>query len=100
MDNPRTLSNRERLLSRAPEVLRWLRSPEGCLFSDWLDDVRLRENKKLMEAEKQELVFRAQGSVGIIDLIKSLEEDLRQYEKDVRDGKIKPLKEVPDALVR
>jgi hypothetical protein len=47
-----------------------------------------------MEAEKQELVFRAQGSVGIIDLILGLEEDLKQYQKDLHEGKIKPLKEV------
>ena len=47
-----------------------------------------------MEAEKQELVFRAQGSVGIIDLVLSLEEDLQQYQRDLHEGKIKPLKEV------
>lgn len=46
-----------------------------------------------MEAEKKELVFRAQGSVGIIDLILSLEEDLKQYQKDLRDGKAQPIKE-------
>lgn len=46
-----------------------------------------------MESEGQAQMFRAQGSVGIIDLIKELPTDLRQYEKDVIAGKIKPLKE-------
>jgi len=55
--------------------------------------VRLRENKKLMESDVDAKVYRAQGSVGIIDLIVSLNEDLRDYERDVMSGKIKPLKE-------
>lgn len=63
------------------------------MFSEWLAEVRLRENKKLMESEGQSQIFRAQGSVGILDLIKELPGDLRQYEKDVIAGKIKPLKE-------
>jgi len=46
-----------------------------------------------MESEIDAKVYRAQGSVGIIDLIKSLPEDLRQYERDVIAGKITPLKE-------
>ncbi len=46
-----------------------------------------------MESEGQTQMFRAQGSVGILDLIKELPTDLRQYEKDVIAGKIKPLKE-------
>lgn len=46
-----------------------------------------------MESEIDAKVYRAQGSVGVIDLIRSLPEDLRQYEKDVISGRIKPLKE-------
>jgi hypothetical protein len=46
-----------------------------------------------MEGKQLEVVFRAQGSVGIIDLIKGLKEDLRDYQRDVRDGKSKPIKE-------
>ena len=87
------LSPREMLLAHSAAVLQWLSSPEGNLFNEWLDDVRLRENKKLMESEIDAKVYRAQGSVGIIDLIKSLPEDLRQYERDVIAGKITPLKE-------
>jgi len=78
----------------AAGMIRWLEAPEGKLFSEWLEDVRLRENKKLMESEKQELVFRAQGSVGVIDLIKSLKGDLKGYEKDLREGKVQPIREV------
>ena len=63
------------------------------LFSEWLQDVRLRENKKLMESEVDAKVYRAQGSVGIIDLIFSLKDDLRQYEKDVILGKVQTIKE-------
>jgi hypothetical protein len=58
-----------------------------------LKDVRLRENKALMEADSIVKVHRAQGSIGIIDLINSLRDDLKQYERDVRDGKCSPLKE-------
>lgn len=87
------LSPKERLLSHSAAVLQWLNCPEGRLFSDWLEDVRLRENRKLMESEIDAKVYRAQGSVGVIDLIRSLPEDLRQYEKDVISGRIKPLKE-------
>jgi hypothetical protein len=39
------------------------------------------------------VVYRAQGGIGVIDLIKGLREDLRQYERDVREGKCSPLKE-------
>src|SRR3984893_11575125 len=94
----RSLSVKERLLNSSHQVLQWLRTPEGSLFSEWLRDVRLRENKKLMEAEKQELVFRAQGSVGIIDLVLSLEEDLQQYQRDLHEGERKRLKEGADGV--
>lgn len=47
-----------------------------------------------MESASHELIFRAQGSVGILDLILGLEEDLKQYQHDVREGKCKPIKEV------
>ncbi len=87
------LSPRERLLAHSAAVLKWLSEPAALLFSDWIDDVRLRENKKLMESDIDAKVYRAQGSVGIIDLINGLHDDLRQYEKDVISGKIKPLKE-------
>jgi hypothetical protein len=74
-------------------MLRHLDSPEGRLFSEWLEGIRLREYKKLMEEKEIELVYRSQGSVGIIDLIRSLKEDLRDYQKDVREGRCSPLKE-------
>lgn len=93
MDN-HSLSPKNLLLARSQEVLRWLHDPAGLLFSDWLSEIRLRENKKLMEAEEQALMFRAQGSVGMIDLILSLEDDLKQYQSDLREGKIKEIKEV------
>lgn len=67
------------------------------LFSEWLADVRLRENKKLMESEELSLVFRAQGSVAVLDLIKTLEQDLTQYQRDLQAGQIKPLREVANA---
>jgi hypothetical protein len=58
-----------------------------------MKDVRLRENKALMEADSIVKVHRAQGSIGVIDLINSLRDDLRQYERDVLEGKCGPLKE-------
>jgi hypothetical protein len=94
MDN---LSPRNRMLHHSSALLRWLHSPEGVAFNEWITDVRLRENKKLMESEELPLVFRAQGSVGVCDLVLSLEDDLLQYELDVKEGRIKPLKEVASA---
>jgi hypothetical protein len=82
---------------RSPQVLQWLQLPEGRDFSDWLEWLRLRENKKLMENEELPLVFRAQGSVGILDVVLALEEDLKSYQRDLQSGKIKPFKEVGDA---
>jgi hypothetical protein len=52
----------------------------------------MRENRNLMEGEGT-LVYRSQGSVGIIDLIKTLPEDLRQYERNVISGKCKKIEE-------
>ena len=46
-----------------------------------------------MEAPDEVKVFRAQGSVGIIDLILTLEDDLQQYVHDVALGKVKPITE-------
>jgi hypothetical protein len=74
-------------------MLRWLQEPEAVVFNEWLNDLRLRENKKLMEADDIVKVHRAQGSIGVIDLIRSMPDDLRQYERDVVSGKIQPLKE-------
>jgi hypothetical protein len=87
------LRPRERLLAHSAAFLKWLDCPEARLFSEWLADVRLRENKKLMESKDTVDVYRAQGSVGVIDLISGLKDDLRDYEKDVISGKIRPLKE-------
>ncbi len=47
-----------------------------------------------MESAKIEEVFRAQGSVGSLDLVLGLEEDLLEYQKAIRDGKAKPIQEV------
>ena len=88
------LSPRERLLAHSAQVLKWLDDPAARLFNEWLKDVRLRENKQLMEGDNIVKVHRAQGSIGIIDLISSLRDDLRQYERDVIEKKIQPLREV------
>ena len=98
--NPKILTPRERLLSQAGPLLRFLHSPEGAAFSDWLKHIRLRENKKLMEGDKTEEIFRAQGSVAILDLVLELEEDLLTYERGVASKEFKPLKEVANAVVR
>src|SRR6267378_4097704 len=87
------LSPRERLLAHSAQVLSWLDDPAARLFSSWLADVRLRENKQLMEGDNIVKVHRAQGSIGIIDLISGLKDDLREYERDIIAGKIRPLKE-------
>ena len=87
------LSPRERLLVHSAAVLRWLEDPAGVWFSSWLDDIRMREYHKLMEKVEPQELYRAQGSVGVIDLIKSLRADLHEYEKDVASGKVTALKE-------
>lgn len=52
-----------------------------------------------MESEKIEDVFRAQGSVGILDLILGMEDDMRKYQRDVLEKKVQPLAEVQHAVV-
>ncbi len=74
-------------------MIRWLEQEETRRFSEWLSEIRLRENKKLMESKDVADLHRAQGSIGIIDLIFGLKDDLRQYEQDVLNKKIQPLKE-------
>jgi len=86
------LSPRDRLLAHSALVLNWLDDPAARLFNEWLDAIRVRENRILMEKEGTE-VYRAQGGIGVIDLIRSLRDDLRQYERDVLEGKCSPLKE-------
>lgn len=51
-----------------------------------------------MESDTQAEMFRAQGSVGVCDLILTLEEDLLEYERDVKEGRIQPTKEVVSAI--
>src|SRR6266446_3480642 len=75
--NRMELSPKERLLAHSAQVLSWLDDPAARLFSEWLKDVRLRENKKLMESKDTVDVHRAQGSIGIIDLVSGLKDDLR-----------------------
>ncbi len=74
-------------------MIRWLEQEETRRFSEWLSEIRLRENKKLMESKDVADLHRAQGSIGIIDLIFGLKDDLRQYEQDVLNKKIQTLKE-------
>lgn len=76
-----------------------LASPEGDLFSDWLEDLRVRELRKLKEGLEVHAVYRAQGSVGILDVVLRIKEDLRRYEQDVMSGKANRIEEVPDGLV-
>ena len=92
MDSPQ-ISPRHKLLQHSSSLLAWLQDPAGRLFNEWIQDLRLRENKKLMEASDEIKVFRAQGSVGMLDLILTLEDDLRQYERDVHEKKIQSIKE-------
>lgn len=47
-----------------------------------------------MESKDTVELHRAQGSIGVIDLISGLKDDLRQYERDVLDKKVVALKEV------
>jgi hypothetical protein len=61
-----------------------------------LKDVRLRENKKLMEGKELVDVYRAQGAVGIIDLLLTLESDLRTYERNVAEKRCQAIKETPN----
>ena len=98
MKPPMQLSPRDKLLAHSAQVLNWLEEPAALLFSDWLKEVRVRENRQLMEAEVDWKVYRAQGSLGVIDLILSLQVDLRRYEMDVREGKCKKVEEAPDGL--
>ena len=88
-----SLSPKHKLLAHSASLLKWLQDPVARLYNEWIQDLRLRENKKLMEASDEIKVFRAQGSVGMLDLILTLEDDLRQYERDVREKKIQPIKE-------
>ena len=90
---PLQLSPKERLLAHHSSLLKWLQCPEAELFNEWIQDLRLRENKKLMEATDEIKVFRAQGSVGILDLLVTLKDDLRQYERDILEGRIHPITE-------
>jgi hypothetical protein len=46
-----------------------------------------------MEGEELRDVYRAQGAVGIIDLILTLEGDLKTYERDVAEKRCQPVKE-------
>ena len=94
------LSPRDKLLQHSEGVLKWLREPEGALFSEYLVDLRAREVKKLKESESQVEVFRAQGSVGIIDVLLRVEEDLKQYKKDIAEGKAFPIKDTPKEVSR
>jgi hypothetical protein len=80
-------------------VLKWLEEPEGRLFSSWLLELHSRETRKLKDAEETTDVFRAQGSVGILDVLMRIKEDLRRYERDVIEGRCQPIKEVPDGMV-
>lgn len=92
--NPdKLLSPRDRLLQHSVGLLRWLESPEGRLFSEWIGDMRLREYKKLMESKDNAEIFRAQGAVGILDVIRFLYEDLRNYQRDVLAGRVQPIRE-------
>jgi hypothetical protein len=81
------------MLSRSAAMLRHLESSEGQLLLEWLTELRQREYTKLLHSKDMVEMHRAQGSVGIIDLVKSLSDDFRQYERDVNSGKIQPLKE-------
>jgi hypothetical protein len=89
------LSPKDHLLEHSAEVLRWLEEPAGRLFSSWLLELHSRETRRLKDSEKEIDVFRAQGSVGILDVLMRIKEDLRRYEQDVIAGRCQPIKETP-----
>ena len=89
------VSPRDQLLMHSAAVLKWLDLPEGRLFSSWLLELHSRETRKLKDSDKDIDVFRAQGSVGILDVLMRVKEDIRQYEQDVIAGRCQPIKETP-----
>ena len=89
------LSPKDQLLMHSAAVLSWLDQREGQLFSSWLLELHSRETRKLKDAEETPEIFRAQGSVGILDVLMRIKEDLRRYEQDVIAGRCQPIKETP-----
>jgi hypothetical protein len=87
------LSPKARLLQHSVGVLKWLESPEGRLFSEWIQDMRLREYRHLMESKDTAEIFRSQGAVGILDVIKNIAQDLKEYQRDVLAGRVQPIRE-------
>jgi hypothetical protein len=77
-------------------VLKWLDEPEGRIFSSWLLDLHSRETRRLKDSDKEIDVFRAQGSVGILDVLMRIKEDLRRYEKDVLEGRCQRIVDTPE----
>jgi hypothetical protein len=69
------------------------------LFEEYLEHLRLQEQKKLYESKDSVDIHRAQGAIGIIDILKSLEEDLKRYERDVASGACQAVKEQPNVMV-
>lgn len=49
----------------------------------------------MKDAKEVHDIFRAQGSVGILDVLMRVKEDLRAYLKDVAEGRAVPIKESP-----
>ena len=92
------VSPRTRLLAHSQTLLRWFQEPGCRLFSEYLEHLRLQEQKKLHESKDTVDIYRAQGAIGIIDVLKSLEEDLKRYERDVASGACQPVKEQPNVV--
>lgn len=81
-------SLRERLYLKAPAVITWLGQPEGKEFLAYLQDLRSYNEKQLRETDDDKMLYRAQGAVKSLTGLIDLEQDLKDYLKAVREGKV------------
>ena len=80
-------------------MLHHLQSPQGSLYNEYLTELLRSEEKRLHRGDGND-VYRAQGATAILNLLLDLEKDIRQYEKDLLDGRVREIeKEAPNVMV-
>jgi hypothetical protein len=81
-----------RLLDYWQQLIPWLKEPAGETFFKWVGSQLALEIRHLEHKDESMEIYRSQGRIEVWRRLNRLLIELRQYEADIKAGKIRPKK--------
>ena len=69
----------------------WFDNPDGKPFLEMLHSWLVEDQKNLEKAEATVDIHRLQGTIAVLKRIIFFKDEVRQYQRDLMDGKIRPV---------